>query len=74
MQSSATGGDGPGSFECNGCRTRVPSTWIDYDILGYAVCPECGQTQSPWVGGVESDAASFRWANSLQTERGHRTL
>ncbi len=38
------------TFECSCCRTRVPSTWVDYDILGYSICPECGATQSPLTG------------------------
>ncbi|WP_435062723.1 hypothetical protein [Halobaculum sp. EA56] len=36
-------------FECASCGTCAPSTGIDYDSLGYAVCPECGETESPLI-------------------------
>ena len=37
------------TFECGGCGSRSPSTWIDYDRLGYPVCPECGLVERPFV-------------------------
>ncbi|MFC7096621.1 hypothetical protein [Halobaculum marinum] len=36
------------TFECGGCGRRSPSTWIDYDRLGYPVCPECGRVDRPF--------------------------
>ncbi|WP_348608261.1 hypothetical protein [Halobaculum rarum] len=35
------------TFECGGCGTCAPSTWIDYDRLGYPICPECGRSAGP---------------------------
>ncbi|MXR42012.1 hypothetical protein GRX01_11775 [Halobaculum sp. WSA2] len=35
------------TFECGGCGTCAPSTWIDYDRLGYPICPECGLSTGP---------------------------
>ena len=37
------------TFECGGCGTRSPSTWIDYDRLGYPVCPDCGRVDRPFA-------------------------
>jgi len=35
------------TFECGCCGTCAPSTWIDYDRLGYPICPECGRSAGP---------------------------
>lgn len=50
MYEFPTDAEGRSTFECADCRTRVPSTWVDYDILGYSICPDCGRTQSPMTG------------------------
>jgi len=38
-------------FACGACGTRAPSTRIEYDRLGYAVCPACGEATGPLAGG-----------------------
>lgn len=35
------------TFECGGYGTCAPSTWIDYDRLGYPICPGCGRAVGP---------------------------
>ncbi|GAA0208927.1 hypothetical protein GCM10009000_024470 [Halobacterium noricense] len=42
------------TFECGGCGTCAPSTWIDYDRLGYPICPECGRATGPLARHVRS--------------------
>jgi translation initiation factor 2 beta subunit (eIF-2beta)/eIF-5 len=34
-------------FECRSCGTVATTVSVDYDRLGYAVCPACGGTESP---------------------------
>jgi translation initiation factor 2 beta subunit (eIF-2beta)/eIF-5 len=37
-------------FECGTCGTTDRTDAVDYDRLGYAVCPGCGWSDSPLVG------------------------
>ncbi|MFC7137433.1 hypothetical protein [Halobaculum litoreum] len=37
------------TFECGCCGRQSPSTWIDYDRLGYPVCPDCGRVDRPFA-------------------------
>ncbi|MFC7071020.1 hypothetical protein [Halobaculum lipolyticum] len=66
------------TFECGGCGRRSPSTWIDYDRLGYPVCPECGRVERPFAvrpfgagvarpGGVDAEASGETSAASATT-------
>ena len=34
-------------YECAECGTTDKTVAIDYDRLGYPVCPTCGDTKSP---------------------------
>lgn len=39
-------------FECGTCGTTDRADVVDYDHLGYAVCPGCGRSDSPLVESV----------------------
>ena len=50
----------PSTFHCAACETRALSARIEYDELGYAVCPTCGGSTRPlgfsrgeWSWGAE---------------------
>ncbi|MXR39930.1 hypothetical protein GRX01_00950 [Halobaculum sp. WSA2] len=49
-------------FTCDDCGTSAPSFGIEYDSLGYPVCPGCGAV----VGPLERNRAG---AESTATER-----
>ncbi|QLG27554.1 hypothetical protein HUG10_08315 [Halorarum halophilum] len=34
-------------FECASCGAREATTRLEYDDLGYAVCPGCGRNGKP---------------------------
>jgi len=34
-------------FTCGECGASAPSFGIEYDILGYPICPDCGTVDSP---------------------------
>lgn len=34
-------------FRCESCGASAPSFGIDYDALGYPVCPGCGEQTGP---------------------------
>lgn len=36
-----------GEFQCVACETAMRLARADYDRLGYAVCPACGESDSP---------------------------
>lgn len=38
------------AFECIVCGTRDETATIDYDGLGYPVCPACGESNRPSGG------------------------
>ncbi|WP_058365005.1 hypothetical protein [Haloparvum sedimenti] len=35
------------AFDCLACGTRASTDRIDYDALGYAVCPVCSRSTAP---------------------------
>lgn len=39
-------------FECVECGTTDKSVAVDYDRLGYSICPICGGSNSPLTGNV----------------------
>jgi transcription elongation factor Elf1 len=39
--------DEPSTFECPVCDTQTSRNVIEYDALGYAVCPVCTYTHGP---------------------------
>lgn len=41
------GGIPESTFECEVCGATAFTTAIEYDPLGYAVCPDCGHTGGP---------------------------
>lgn len=64
------------AFDCRDCGTRARTDLVDYDALGYAVCPVCGRSAAPASepirssGGGECDAPSslavqaFEWGDA----------
>jgi len=34
-------------FQCEDCGERIPAHLVDYDSLGYAVCPACEAPSRP---------------------------
>ncbi|WP_164932773.1 hypothetical protein [Halorubrum amylolyticum] len=35
------------TFDCPECDVTAPSASVQYDALGYAVCPVCSHTTAP---------------------------
>lgn len=35
------------AFDCLACGTLTSTDQVDYDALGYAVCPVCGRSSGP---------------------------
>jgi hypothetical protein len=50
-ETHATGGRqdsrDPGVFECTVCDTRRGAAAVEYDYLGYAICPACSYAHGP---------------------------
>ncbi|WP_199174845.1 hypothetical protein [Halegenticoccus soli] len=42
--------EGESYFRCSACGATDKATAIDYDRLGYPVCPSCGTTTGPLSG------------------------
>jgi transcription elongation factor Elf1 len=48
----------PTRFECVACGFEHPAGAVQYDDLGYPVCPACGARTGPLAGGETDDPAS----------------
>jgi hypothetical protein len=46
--------DRPAGFECAACGAALPAATVDYDDLGYPVCPECRARTGP-LASVEAE-------------------
>lgn len=42
------------AFTCPDCGTTTPSTAVEYDALGYAVCPLCAHETGPIGDGIDA--------------------
>ena len=51
-------------FVCENCGSADRSTDVDYDRLGYPVCPGCGQSEAPTV---TADADAWIWGGEPAT-------
>lgn len=50
---------GEHEFTCHSCEYRRPSTDIEYDTLGYPVCPLCGKRHGP----LGASVTQFSWVS-----------
>ena len=49
--------DWPTYFECAACSAALPAKAVEYDALGYPLCPECGARTGPLASLDAAEAA-----------------
>ncbi|GAB3416705.1 hypothetical protein GCM10027435_14450 [Haloparvum alkalitolerans] len=48
------------AFDCLACGTRASTERVEYDALGYAVCPVCGRSTAPASAPVRTPSSDDR--------------